>query len=76
MNCKERSQRFAIGSFCSGCLKKQAHLYRALGLFFGGKEGTVGSGEKEIDVWYDDILIPEPMTFAHVYYTFALHIYT
>jgi hypothetical protein len=41
-----------------------------------GKEGRVGSGGKEIDVWYDDILIPEPMTFAHVYYTFALHIYT
>jgi hypothetical protein len=57
-------------------LEKQAHLYRALGLFFGGKEGMVGSGGKEIDVWYDDILIPEPMTFAHVYYTFALDIYT
>jgi hypothetical protein len=56
-------------------LEKQAHLYRALGLFLG-KEGTVGSGGKEIDVWYDDILIPEPMTHAHVYYTFALHIYT
>jgi hypothetical protein len=79
MNCKERSQRFAIGSFhafCSGCLKNKLTCTELWGYFFMGKERTVGRGGKEIDVWYDDILIPEPMTFAHVYYTFALHIYT
>jgi hypothetical protein len=55
---------------------KISSLVPSFGVIFLGKEGRVGSGGKEIDVWYDDILIPEPMTHAHVYYTFALHIYT
>jgi hypothetical protein len=58
MNCKERSQRFAIGSFhafCSGCLKNKLTCTDLWGYFFMGKERTVGRGGKEIDVWYDDI---------------------
>jgi hypothetical protein len=58
-----------------GMLEKQAHLYRALGLFWGN-QGTVGSGGKEIDVSYDDILIPEPTTYPPcLLYIRSAHLY-